>query len=644
MKISTRLIVLGMMAVWTGSQMPVMGQTCKELFDKAEKLRKKEKWDDAISIYRQVKSCNDKSYGKDCDYQIEYINKNRPIKKTQQPTVFKLSTNEIVIPCQGAEWNVYVYGGGSWSYTCEGDEWCKVKRSGNKLIISALEQNESVQPRDAVVTVQSGTKKQTVKIINEGAPEKLRSSVSKVSFPAKGESTDVDIYANVDWQVDETPEWVKTEKGKNNLRFIVDANPQNRERTSVVKLVSKSDSIVLIQVYQGAADEKLSFSKNDLLFGPDGGDEYVKVYTNADGWKFHNMPDWVQVTDMGNDMIRIHCTPNQPINERREGSINVTTGLQSLGINIAQEPKPIVNLLPLPTIGGRRVSFGLSAGLMIPNIATSSGGNFTGSVVNYALGNSLENASFKTSMGFSVNLFADIQLYKNLYLIAGVGFSRYTYKNEFTADVERKIAQNSNHYLRGVTQNNYTEDYTMSMLEVPILASYRFPISKLSHVQVNLGPVVNFGLSAKMKLAGNTDSEKMKPYLVKDHNFTDIVYLDKYTGIHYRGSGEMDLYGKSVDFTETYAEGINQDFNRSQELPDSPLKKLNFGARLGVTFEYAGVDIGLEYTYMLSNMANKKFWEGDRWKVFNQDASVLMQGYKEQHHYLGIKLGYTFRN
>jgi len=633
-----RLNVL-ILALLCGIASPLSAQTCKELFRKAETLRKSEKYDAAIATYRQVQSCSDKSYGKDCAYAIKWINENRPVKKAAQPVTFGLSTDEITLPYQGGEWTIRVYGGGSWTYIVEGD-WCEVKKSGSRLIVSSLEQNESRQQRKALIKVQSGGKTRQVEVINEGAPARLRSSVSQLSFPAGGESAEVDIYANTDWEITEKPEWVSTEKGGSNLRFTVEANPRNLERQSVVKITSSSDSVVVIRISQSADDERLTFSKNSLNFGANGGDEFVKVFTNVPDWKFSSdLPHWVQVSRVADDMIRIHCTPNPPVNEIREASINIVSGIQTLGsINISQEAKPIVTMLPMPNIGGRKLSVGVSAGYLAPSISTDADGSFIGSAVNYALGNSQENRSYSSAGGFSLNVFADIHLYRNFYLQAGLGLMHYSYKNEFSAKVERTFPQTNSLYIKGPTQNLYNEEYSFTTLEVPVLASYRFPVAQRSHVQLNLGPVLYYGLSASLNLKGNTDSETLHYYEVK----TDKQFGTDYEAVHYSGSGELDLYANSVSYTEKHQELVGAEVNRSQTLDDSPLSRMNFGVRAGAVFEFHGIDLGLEYTYMLGNMANKKFWEGTRWRVFDQTAPA-MSGYKERHHYLGIKLGYTFR-
>ena len=350
---------------------------------------------------------------------------------------------------------------------------------------------------------------------------------------------------------------------------------------------------------------------------------------------------------MADNLLKIHCTPNEPINLNREASVNVTTGKQTLGINVSQEAKPLVAVIPNFGIGGRAISFGISAGYLFPNIINSSGGNFTGSVVNYALGDNRENASYKSSGGFNIGLFADIRIYKNFYLKPGVEFTHYKYKNYFSGDVEIfTLGDTKNYYFKGNAQNQYQESYTFNEIEIPVIASYRIPVTKISHLQINIGPTIRYGLSAKMKISGNTDANKMGSYKIVNNQRTDIVYSQGLTtSLNYSGNGELNLYKSRMKYGETYSDEFltNGVIPKDCDLEDSPLKKLNFGARLGVSYEYAGISFGMEYNIMLSNAANEKYWNSERWRIFDKGADVLMSGYKQRNNYFSVKIGYTFR-
>lgn len=297
--------------------------------------------------------------------------------------------------------------------------------------------------------------------------------------------------------------------------------------------------------------------------------------------------------------------------------------------------------IPSLGIGGRKIAFGVNGGYLLPMISASSDGGFTGSAVNYSLGNGAENASYSTSGGFSVGAHVDFRIYRSWHLITGVNIQHYKYSNEFDGDVELELRDAGVKYgWRGVSQNGYKEDYTMTTLEIPVLASYRLPITNDSHLQFNAGPVISYGLSAKLNLSGSTDSETMRAYRVVNGQLSNQLYDNGYHSLHNLQEGEFDMYSKEVLYS-TIIEGMN--IAKQGSFEEAPLKRLNFGARVGVVYEYKGIFAGLEYNLMLSNMANKKYWEGDRWMVLDQGAGYGMTGYKQRHNYLKISLGYTFR-
>lgn len=637
MKIKT-LLLLGL---FLGIHGQIYGQSCRDLFRDANQLVQEGKLEKAKTKYQQVVNCGDNFYLPDSKEKIKWID--RVMHKPNKSKPFAISENEIVIPYQGGQDVITVDGEGSWTASIggTGTDWCKIKREKGKVYVIS-DANENSVDRTCEISISMGGKTKKVKVKNDKAPEMLISSVENVTFPSKGETNTVDILSNTDWKITEAPGWVVTSKEDGKVTLTAQANGDNKERKAEIKIESTSKAVI-INIYQGAGLDHLAFSKNDLHFGPDGGDEYINVYTDADDWRFGDFPHWCQVSKVADNLIRVHCTPNDPININREASVNVTTGKQTLGINVSQEAKPFVAVIPDFGIGGRAISFGVSAGYIIPIISTSSGGNYTGSVVNYALGNNLENASYSVSGGFNIGAFADIRLYKNFYLKAGLEFTHYSYKNEFNKNVERRILQTSQYYLGGPTENNYKEEYTINQLEIPVLASYRIATSRISHVQLNVGPVIYYGLSAKMKLSGNTDTETLHAYKYTNLQYTNQLYNNSTYSSHYAGSGELDLYGKHFDYTETYTMGNNADLTKSYDLDSSPLNRLNFGIRMGAAFEYAGVSLGLEYNLMLTNMADKKFWESDRLTIIDQTPGMVMSGYKQRNSYLGIKLAYTFR-
>lgn len=637
------LVLMTSLALLGG--LPMSAQSCKVLYQEGNTLVDQGKLGKAKSKFQQVIHCGNNLYVPDSEKRIAWID--RVLRKPSTANPFSLSDNKVVIPYQGGQDVITVDGNGSWTAFVNDKSvgWCKIKKEKGKIYIVS-EANENNTDRSCEVVVRMGGKTRTVVVKNEKAPEMLVPSVENLTFPYKGETNTVEIRSNTNWKVTDVPGWVVSTKENGKIKLTALANDNNVERSAEIKVESPTKTVI-INLYQGAGLDHLAFSKNDLHFGPDGGDEYVQILTDAQDWRFGDFPHWCQVTKVADNLLKIHCTPNEPINLNREASVNVTTGKQTLGINVCQEAKPLVAVIPNFGIGGRAISFGISAGYLFPNIINSSGGDFTGSVVNYALGDNRENASYKSSGGFNIGLFADIRIYKNFYLKPGVEFTHYKYKNSFSGDVEIfTLGDTKNYYFKGNAQNQYQESYTFNEIEIPVIASYRIPVTKISHLQINIGPTIRYGLSAKMKISGNTDANKMGSYKIVNNQRTDVVYSQGLTtSLNYSGSGELNLYKSRMKYSETYSDEFltNGVIPKDCDLEDSPLKKLNFGARLGVSYEYAGISFGMEYNIMLSNAANEKYWNSERWRIFDKGADVLMSGYKQRNNYFSVKIGYTFR-
>lgn len=534
--------------------------------------------------------------------------------------------------------------GENWSASGPKDDWCHIeidKRHGIVKIYSAP--NESTNDRSAFITVKnSNGQKKTIEVINEGSPEILRSSARNLMFTPTGETNVVDIDANTDWSIADVPAWLKAIKGNGDIQFTAGANNENKDRIAQVKVETPSKQEITINIIQGARLDSLAFSKNDLRFGPDGGDEYIRVLTDADDWRFGSFPHWCQLERIGDNTIRVHCTANEPVDMPREASINVTTGNQTLGINVYQEPKPIYNVIPQDGIGGRRISFGFRAGYILPIITTNASSKPVLSPVNYLQGTNTQPADYKSSGGFNIGAFADIRLYKNLYLNAGIEFLYYKYKNEFSGDMNLIIPMSAKYYGKGEGLGSFKEDYTMMTLDIPILASYRIPITKKSHIQINAGPVMSFGLSSNLDLSGRTNSESIRIYKIVNGNLTNEPYENGTVKSHLNYSGTFDMYSDKAELTRTSS--YNGEPTQSQDKMDAaPYNRFNFGLRFGAGYEYMGISLSLHYQWMVTNMANKNYWNGNRWTIMQSNDEYRMTGYSQRNSQLMVTLGYTFR-
>ncbi len=297
-------------------------------------------------------------------------------------------------------------------------------------------------------------------------------------------------------------------------------------------------------------------------------------------------------------------------------------------------------------LGGRKVAIGVHTGYLIPFVTSKAKGGFTGSMINYSFGDDRENLKYLSQSGFTAGIDIDIRLVKNLFLTTGLEYSYMKYSNKFDMTLKNAVIQTTNGsaYV-GDQINDYKENYTQQLLKLPILASYRFVLTKYASMHVNLGPWVEYGLSGKMKLNGSsvTSGKIYKVSFVGNIDYSNPI--GTFDAADHK-EGNFDMYYKTQTFYTTRENGINVGVTDESiyTFHDSPWNKLNYGVRLGATFELRGFQLGLRYDYQVSNSANKKFWESARVPLFNnQIGSNNMSGYSNMVHSLAIILGYMFR-
>ena len=609
---------------------PLQAQSCVELFKRAKSLQESGKYDDAIVYYEKAKAC-DPHLTKDCDRLIRECNSKRDH--------LEISHKEILIPYQGSDSQINITSNRDWLIENESD-WCKIELlEKDGLIVQCREANNSTREKINYFTVKSGSLYQTVKVVQAARPEYIDVGATSLAFPANGTEQVVSVESNAKWDVTSVPSWCKIEKTDTVIRIIVSPNDQVIDRSDDIIVYSPSEKVV-VKIYQGAGNENLTLSQSELNMSSDGDVRYVRVYTDADNWFVGDFPNWINVQKVGTDSLRIQCAQNIPNGEIRSGSVQVRTDRQNTGVMITQASRMPQDLIfpESSIVGGRNFSVGISASYYVPFVGSSAGGDYVGSVVDYSLGTAKENAQYESAIGYSFGLYGDIRLYKNIFLQVGANFTQIKYKNNFNQSATIITPYTTYKYMKGEVQNSYTESYSHTMIEVPILASYRFKTGDVSHVQLNFGPVLNFGIKANMNLSGNSDSETMKLYNSFTHERVDNANYVRHTGVN----ADFNLYQPCVMWTETYSTGNDADVPHHNEFTSSPLSKVNCGLRLGVAYEFAGLSFGVSYTAMVSNMANKGYWENPRWTVLNE-SNMVMTGYNQRIHTLEFKLAYTLR-
>lgn len=527
-----------------------------------------------------------------------------------------------------------------------------VEKVDNRLRISYAEENHSTEEKISLVKISAGEApnkcERVLRIVHQAHPAFIECSSENLNSPADGFIDKITVNTNVSWILEESEaEWCKVESDSTTIRITVNKNDGVEDRKTSFVIKSEIHNIsVTVNINQSGGEDELIPAKSDFIVSPDGKTEYVRIYSNTE-WFVNNYPTWCQVERIpGIDTLKIVCTENFS-GRLRDEQILLTTGVKTVGIHIKQDFKEYIPFVAYDKVlSGRNFSLGVVVSPSVNLLSTSATSEFIASAVNYGLGDSRENATYKTNVGFTAGVIADIRLRNNFYLKTGLNFSTINFSNSFK-DVVTFIGEDVRAitYFKGEGIMSYNESYKIKQLEMPLLASYRLVIDRNSSIHFDLGPYVNFGLSARLNLTGSTDADNLALYKIVNNIYTNES-TGAYTTRHYIINAEVDMYNTTGEYTKTFTNTSDRNITMAYELPAAPYNRINYGLQLGVAYELAGFNVGVSYKQQLSNMANNRYWSTDRigfmYKAVNP-GSTNMAGYKQRTGSISLSLAYIFR-
>lgn len=630
----------------------ILAQECKVNYEKAEECRRKGQYDKALNLYAKARDCGDASYGTKSAAMIQVVTKLKIEKETvkkfgstkRQQDSYIIVPSMIYLPSGTEEQIVNVESSGNWGVRGKSNIINVSKKNTKTLTIASISENTSTKPRKSSVTIECGEITRTIIVEQDGVPEVLEYQSKYMNIPYEGGKFVVDLNTNTKWSVDYS-DWYKATPLNNDsthMVIIVDKNTKNEDRNGTIVVRSESGtSYDEMEIHQYANESNIFTAVDSIIrVGVQGDTLMIPVISDNPTWTPSDCPSWCKEVKVSPDSLELIIVSNDNILPR-EGFANIKSNDRVSGIWIMQEARVFNEYKENRILGGRNISFGIAAGYEAPFVGSTSSSPYNGSVLNYSLGNSAENVNYNSAVGFHVGAFADMRLYKNIYLKTGLDYRYVSYSNSFSGDVTRYYNQLLNSVYVGEFQNHFKEDYTFHFLEIPILASYRFVLAGKNNLQLNFGPMVSFALNGKMKYSGNSDSESVYQHSIVYNKVGPVIGSAE--DEHMRYFGNMNLFSNTVNGIATTSTGMSVDRETSFVTVASPFDRVNLGLRAGLTYEYAGVQFDLSYTYMVTNMANSKFWESDRYPIFNQTSDVLMSGYKHRISGLQLSVGYVFR-
>lgn len=182
----------------------------------------------------------------------------------------------------------------------------------------------------------------------------------------------------------------------------------------------------------------------------------------------------------------------------------------------------------------------------------------------------------KSRAGFHVGVVMDWNVAGDFYIQPGVYFTTRGAKSEWSGSDEDYSA-------------SITTKLNMSYLQIPVLASYRFPVSDAVKIDLNVGPYIAIGLGGKVKVDAS----------------------ETYMGETDRDSYKYDIFGKSSDDKE------RGDFKRFDA-------GLRFGAGVNIHQFYVGVSYDLGLTNLAYTGNDYRWAKNDK---FRNGSFMVSVGY-----------------
>lgn len=375
--------------------------------------------------------------------------------------------------------------------------------------------------------------------------------------------------------------------------------------------------------YLKTGSAKVRFHSTGEVFSTDS--KSVQVMTNCSSWSVYSKPDWCHFTK-DDDVLNISCDKNRASSSRNGSIVLKAAGAENVSIQIYQlgsSTSPSDNSSKSEV---KSVAWGVKAGMTASTFSTSFG-ETAGSILNYGYGEDREKPLYTMEAGFRAGFFIDVRLAKMLYLQPGLFYSFQRTSNKFIDSYKETFEGTPT--ITGMVKDSYTEKYSSSYIELPVLLSFRIFLSRKSSLDISTGPYVAYALAGKCKFSGSMDA----PSLSGSDGNSYSMYADV--------TGKANLYKPGGSYTRQYTTGDAGTYEHEFTNKAAPYKRFDAGLSFGLTYEFSWISLTVGYDMGLVNYANEDFWKTDRLMLSDYKGEVLSD-YKQRNQRLNITLGFKF--
>ena len=219
-------------------------------------------------------------------------------------------------------------------------EWLSYTREDNILIISALPSGET-EIRSAEITV-FNTKYEISKVINvsqDACPYQITLNTTSLHFSADGDSQEVVVTANCEYEVSTSAEWLSYTREDNIL--IISALPSGETEIRSAEITvfnTKYEISKVINVSQDACPYQITLNTTSLHFSADGGSQEVVVTADCE-YEVSTSANWLSIERVDN---RIKVTAEKSyVTEVRSAEIVISNKMYNISeiVKVEQETR-----------------------------------------------------------------------------------------------------------------------------------------------------------------------------------------------------------------------------------------------------------------------------------------------------------------
>ena len=278
--------------------------------------------------------------------------KEAELKIEQEAKMYSISVEptELSFIAAGEEKAVTVTSSDEWVFSSKEDWITASKQNGenNATVKIIVAENYDPEIRTGVAIFRCGNKQSDIQIIQEAKEYSVSVEPKEIIFDANGEEKEVTVSSSDEWELTADCDWIQTSalKGDNGTSVKITAlfNNTTEQRTGSI-VFNCGNKTAELKLTQEANNFSISIEPTELVFGPAGGEETVKI-TSSHKWTLTNDLEWITTTvSEGNngDDIRITATPNNTVNNR-SGILVFTCGNKTSELLITQNPddSPII--------------------------------------------------------------------------------------------------------------------------------------------------------------------------------------------------------------------------------------------------------------------------------------------------------------